>query len=43
VASGAVGMAFGSGATCQTSPETDGGHLAARAAALAAKGGQPLR
>jgi len=41
-ASGAVGMAFGSGATCQTSPETDGGHLVARAAALAAAGGQPL-
>jgi hypothetical protein len=43
VASGAVGMAFGGGATCQTSPETDGGHLVARAAALAARGGQPLR
>lgn len=41
-ASGAAGMAFGSGATCQTSPDTDGGHLAARAAALAAAGGQPL-
>jgi hypothetical protein len=41
-ASGALGMAFGSGATCQTSPETDGGHLAARAAALAAAGGQAL-
>lgn len=41
-ASGAAGMLFGSGATCQTSPETDGGHLAARAAALAAAGGQPL-
>lgn len=37
-ASGAVGMLFGSGATCQTSPETDGGHLKARAAALAATG-----
>jgi hypothetical protein len=42
VGSGAVGMAFGSGATCQTSGETDGGHLSARAAALAAAGGQPL-
>jgi len=37
-ASGAAGMLFGSGATCQTSPETDGGHLKARAAALAATG-----
>ncbi len=41
-ASGAAGMLFGSGATCQTSPETDGGHLAARAAALQAAGGQAL-
>jgi hypothetical protein len=37
-ASGAAGMLFGSGATCQTSPETDGGHLRARAARLAATG-----
>jgi hypothetical protein len=43
VASGAVGMAFGAGATCQTSPETDDGHLVARAAALASAGGQPVR
>jgi hypothetical protein len=41
-ASGAAGMAFGSGATCQTDPDSDGGHLRARAAALAATGGQPL-
>lgn len=40
--SGAAGMAFGAGAACQTTPENDGGHLAARAAALAAAGGQPL-
>ena len=41
-ASGAAGMAFGSGATCQTDPDSDGGHLRARAAALARTGGQPL-
>ena len=41
-ASGAVGVAFGSGAICQTSPETDGGRLVARARALLAAGGQPL-
>ena len=41
-ASGAVGMAFGSGASCQTDPDSDGGHLRARAAALAGTGGQPL-
>jgi hypothetical protein len=41
-ASGAAGMAFGSGATCQTDPDSDGGHLRARAAALAGTGGQPL-
>jgi hypothetical protein len=40
--SGAVGVAFGAGATCQTSPETDGGRLRARAAALLAAEGQPL-
>lgn len=39
---GAAGMAFGAGATCQTTPENDGGHLMGRAAALAAIGGQPL-
>ncbi len=41
-AGGAAGMAFGSGATCQTDPDSDGGHLRARAAALAGSGGQPL-
>jgi len=41
-ASGAAGMAFGAGATCQTSPDTDGGHLRARAAALRQAGGQAL-
>jgi hypothetical protein len=41
-ASGAVGVAFGAGATCQTSPQTDGGRLVARAKALLAAGGQPL-
>ena len=41
-ASGAAGMAFGAGARCQTTPENDGGNLKARAAALAAAGGQPL-
>ena len=41
-ASGAVGAAFGAGASCQTSPETDGGRLAARAGALQAVGGLPL-
>jgi hypothetical protein len=43
VASGAIGMAFGAGEGSQTTPETDGGYLAARAAALAAAGGEPLR
>lgn len=41
-ASGAVGMAFGPGDGAQTTPETDGGYLASRAAALQAAGGQPL-
>lgn len=41
-ASGAVGMAFGSGASGQTTPESDGGYLRVCAAALAAVGGQPL-
>ncbi|MEI6226353.1 MAG: hypothetical protein WCS72_16535 [Deltaproteobacteria bacterium] len=41
-AGGAAGMAFGSGASCQTDPDTDGGHLRSRAAALAGAGGQPL-
>lgn len=42
VASGAVGMAFGAGMSGQTTPDTDGGYLRARAAALRAAGGQPL-
>lgn len=42
VASGAVGMAFGAGLSGQTTPDTDGGYLWARAAALHAGGGQPL-
>jgi hypothetical protein len=41
-ASGAVGMAFGAGASGQTTPETDGGYLWACAASLGASGGQPL-
>jgi hypothetical protein len=41
-ASGAVGMAFGAGADGQTTPDSDGGTLWARAAALGAAGGQPL-
>jgi len=41
-ASGAVGVAFGGGADCQTTPENDGGRLVARARALSAAGGQPL-
>ena len=40
--SGAAGMAFGAGASCQTTPENDGGHLVTRARGLAAGGGQPL-
>jgi hypothetical protein len=32
-AGGALGVAFGAGAGCQTTPETDDGHFAARAAA----------
>jgi hypothetical protein len=42
VASGAVAMAFGSGETAQTTPETDGDELASRAAALLGAGGRPL-
>jgi hypothetical protein len=42
VASGAIGMAFGAGASGQTTPETDGGNLIGRAAALKAVGSQPL-
>jgi hypothetical protein len=42
VGSGAVGMAFGAGDGAQTTPETDGGYLATRAAALRAAGGWPL-
>jgi hypothetical protein len=41
-AGGAIGMAFGAGEGRQTTPETDGGHLFARAAALEARGGMPL-
>lgn len=41
-ASGAVGMAFGAGATGQTTPESDGGYLWECVAALAGVGGQPL-
>jgi hypothetical protein len=40
-ASDAVGMAFGSGASGRTTPETDNGDLMGRAAALKAVGGQP--
>jgi hypothetical protein len=40
--SGAVGIAFGAGASGQTTPESDGGYLRACAAALGAVGGQPL-
>jgi hypothetical protein len=43
VASGAIAVAFGAGADGQTTPESDGGRLAERAAALEAAGGQPLR
>jgi hypothetical protein len=43
VASGAIAVAFGAGEASQTTPDTDGGYLAARAGALAAAGGQPLR
>jgi hypothetical protein len=39
---GAIGMAFGAGDGAQTTPESDGGFLAASAAALEAAGGQPL-
>ena len=42
VASGAIGMAFGSGASGQTTPETDNGNLIGRAAVLKAGGSQPL-
>ncbi len=35
-------MAFGSGESAQTTPETDGGYLAACAATLETAGGQPL-
>jgi hypothetical protein len=41
-AGGAIGMAFGSGADGQTTPETDNGYVVGRAAALKAAGGQPL-
>lgn len=40
--SGAIGMAFGSGARGQTTPETDNGNLTGWASALATAGGQPL-
>ncbi len=39
---GAIGAAFGGGQWSSTTPETDGGHLQARAAAYAAAGGQKL-
>ena len=39
---GAIGVAFGAGDGAQTTPDTDGGHLYAMAAALAARGDQPL-
>jgi hypothetical protein len=39
---GAVGAAFGGGQASSTTPETDGGHLQARAAAYASAGGQLL-
>lgn len=41
-AAGAIGVAFGAGEGRQTTPETDGGRLFARAAALEAAGGLPL-
>ncbi len=41
-AQGAVGVAFGGGQWSSTTPETDGGHLQARAAAYAASGRQLL-
>jgi hypothetical protein len=40
--SGAIGMAFGSGATGQTTPETDNGNLVNWTSALKTTGGQPL-
>ena len=42
VASGAIGMAFGAGASGQTTPDTDGGLLWSLAAALCSAGGHPL-
>jgi len=41
-ASHVVGVAFGSGATGQTDPDTDGGNLAAKTKAYIAAGGQAL-
>jgi hypothetical protein len=41
-ASGAIEMAFGAGASDQTTPETDNGTLIQRAGALKAAGGQSL-
>jgi len=38
----AIGVAFGAGATGQTTPETDGGLLAARTQGYVASGGAPL-
>jgi hypothetical protein len=35
-------LAFGAGASCQTSPSSDGGNLVAKTNALAAAGGQPI-
>jgi hypothetical protein len=37
-----VGLAFGAGAGCQTTPESDNGNLIAKVNAYAAVGGQPL-
>jgi hypothetical protein len=37
-----VGVAFGSGATGQTDPDTDGGNLTAKTKAYVSSGGQTL-
>jgi hypothetical protein len=37
-----IGIVFGAGAGDQTTPDSDGGHLAANAKAYVASGGQPL-
>lgn len=41
-AAGGLGIAFGAGASCQTTPETDGGHFLAHAAAWFAGPRPPL-